>query len=213
MRYLFLLLPIFMTGTALADSPLTSTNFAEAYANEKMVMYVAIKGLDDKALDYLGDKKNDPVIKLAMINQLSWGNMDYVKQFETYLIEKRKVKVKVFDYLRELTGEDSAENKWTKKLTADDLMCWSYLQALSNYFEPALSRAGAEIGMQRDPESMAHAAVYCLISCQVVFDQSWCLIYKFGQEYFVECEFSKNKLLPEAVQIILDYLSLYQSDC
>lgn len=161
----------------------------------------------------MGDKKNDPVIKLATINQLSWGNKDYVKQFETYLIEKRKVKAKVFDYLRELTGEDSAENKWTKKLTADDLMCWSYLQALSNYFELALSRAGAEIGIQRDPESMAHAAVYCLISCQVVFDQSWCLIYKFGQEYFVECEFSKNKLLPEAVQIILDYLSLYQSDC
>ncbi|NOQ75325.1 MAG: hypothetical protein GQ574_25165 [Crocinitomix sp.] len=213
MRYLFLLLPFFFVSNVRADSPLTSTPFADAYASEKMVMYVATKGLDEKAMKYLGSEDGDAVVKIAMINQLSWGNMEYTKAFEKYLIEKRKVKEKVFKYLRYPKGDEVKENKWTKKLTADDLMCWAYFNALGNYFNPQMSSSAAQLAMQREQNSMAHASVYALISCQVAFDKSWCNIYKLGQLYFVEKTYESNPLNADAVQVILDYLNLYKADC
>lgn len=213
MRYLLLLLPLFIALNAQADSPLTSTLIADAYAQEDMVMHVAKNGLDQKALSYLGDDDGNAVIKIAMINQLSWGNMDYTRAFQQYLIEKRKVKESVFKYLRYAEGEEVKENKWTNKLRSDDLMCWAYFNALGNYFNPEMSSAAAKLAIEREPESMAHACVYALISCQIAFDGNWCSIYKYGQEYFVTSTYKTNNLNAKAIQIILDYLNLYKADC
>ena len=124
MKYLIAIFLISSVLCSKADSPLTSTNFSKAYKSEKMIVYTKENGLNQKLLKFLGKEQKESVIKIAIINELGWGAKDLVKQFEAYLLDKRKgLKPEVFDYLREFTEEIPVENEQTNQLTADDLMC------------------------------------------------------------------------------------------
>lgn len=92
-------------------------------------------------------------------------------------------------------------------------MCWSYLKAMSDYFNPSKALYAATLAKEREPKSMAHAVVFTLISCQVSFDDSWCGIYNLGQEHIAKGEYATNNLNVEAENIILDYLEIYKSFC
>lgn len=214
MKFLVALFFMGSVFSVLADSPLTSTHFAKAYENDKMVISAKADGMNNKVLKFLGKEKKPAVKKLAIINQLGWGNKSYVTDFENYLLEKRKgLKPEVFEYLRAFLEEIPAENKQTNLLTAEDLMCWAYFQALGDYFNPSLASKAAYLSFVREPESMAHAAVFALIACQISFDTDWCGVYQIGKEFLVEKDYTKEKLSPEAVKIIMDYLNLYSADC
>lgn len=199
---------------ARADSPLTSTHFSNAYQEEKMVLYAQENEFDKKLLKFLGKEKKNAVIKIAIINKLGWGKKDLVLQYEAYLLKKRKgLKEEVFDYLRVDSDALPEENEQTKLLSADDLMCWAYLQALGDYFNPTLASRGAYFAYVRNPNSMAHATVFTLIACQIAFDSDWCRVYKLGEEFLVDKTYEENILKKEAVKIIMDYLGLYKGDC
>ncbi|MDC3352100.1 hypothetical protein OAV92_02525 [Crocinitomicaceae bacterium] len=214
MKYLIAIFLISSVLCSKADSPLTSTNFSKAYKSEKMIVYTKENGLNQKLLKFLGKEQKESVIKIAIINELGWGDKDLVKQFEAYLLDKRKgLKPEVFDYLREFTEEIPVENEQTNRLTADDLMCWAYLQALGDYFTPKLASKAAYFSFVREPNSMAHASVFALVACQVSFDTDWCYVYQIGQEFLVAKTYDKNKLSQEALKIILDYFNLYAADC
>ena len=214
MKYLLLLAFIFVNGISFADSPLTSTPFSNAYKEEKMVKHISENGLDKKSLKFLSKKNASPVVKIAMVNALSWGNKDLVHIYENYLLTKRKgLKPEVFDYLRVVSDEIPKENTQTNLLTADDLMCWAYFQTLGDYFNPNMGGRAAYLAYVREPESMAHSTVFTLIACQIAFDSNWCNVYKLGQEFLVDTRYTKNTLNDAALKIILDYLNLYRGDC
>lgn len=214
MRSFILFIFLLVSYTGLADSPLTSTPFSDAYADHEMVINIRKNGLDSKAMDYLLSDTGNLVIKIAMINQLQFGQKTYTRQFEEKLKENRKgIKEEAFEFLKEKHHLPIPENKWTKKLTTSDLICFAYLQARGNYFEPGLAITAAELAYNRESKDMAVATVYALITCQIAFDISWCDVYKTGQLFFVRDTYTKNKLNAEALDIILDYLNLYESDC
>lgn len=197
-----------------ADSPLTSTPFSSAYESEKMIQYVKDNGLDKKGLKFLAKKNGNAVLKIVVINELGWGKEQLVGQYENYLLKKRKgLEPSVFSYLRTVSEEIPVENEQTNFLTADDLMCWAYLQAMGDYFNPNLASRAAYLAYVREPKSMAHAAVFTLIACQIAFDTNWCYVYKNGKEFLIDMKYEENRLKPEAVKIIMDYLRLYKSDC
>lgn len=199
---------------ARADSPLTSTHFSNAYQEEKMVLYAQEHDLDKKLLKFLGKEKKSAVIKIAIINAFGWGKKDLVHQYETYLLKKRKgLKQEVFDFLRIDADDLPEENEQTKLLSADDLMCWAYLQAIGDYFKPSVASRAAYFAYVRKPKSMAHATVFTLIACQIAFDSDWCRVYELGKEFLVDKTYEENILKKEAVQIIMDYLGLYKGSC
>lgn len=214
MKALFFIIFSLVTAVSFADSPLTSTSFSAAYKSDEAIKHVKEKGLDEMTLKYLGGKKTDPVIKIAIINELSWGKEEYLKAFESYLLANRKgLKSSVFEELRATTEAIPTETSQTKRLTADDLMCWAYLQALGNYFNPSLARAAAKLATEREKGSMAHATVDALIRSQIAFDESWCKVYQIGNLAFEETRYTRNQLSKEAVAIIMEYLVLYKGDC
>jgi hypothetical protein len=53
-----------------ADSPLTSTPFADVYQSEEMVLHVKENRLDNIAMEFLSNKKANRIVKIAMINEL-----------------------------------------------------------------------------------------------------------------------------------------------
>lgn len=197
-----------------ADSPLTSTPFYKAYLEIDEVNYATTHPLDDKLLEYLGSAKGDPVIKIAIINALSWGKTNYVTKFENYLIQNRKgVKSDVFDYMRTVSDDTPEETDDTYKLTADDIMCWAYLQTMGDYFAPAKGMRGGYFCFTRNQKSMAHIVVFTLIAAQKAFDEDWCRVYKIPQKMLIETKYTENIVKPEAIKIITDYTDLYKTEC
>ena len=188
--------------------------FPEAYAAEKAVVNATDNGLNKKALKFLGNTKGNVVIKLAVINALGFGNKDYVKTFETYLLEKRKgLEASVFDALREPLTAVAEESDQTKLLTANDLACWAYLQVMGDYFNPSVGSRASMLAYLRDEKSMAHSLIFTLIACQKAFEHNWCSVYEMGQKYIVDTEYESNQLNEEAINIIMEYLLLYKDSC
>ena len=213
-RLICLLTMCLLTFPLLADSPLTSTPFYKAYADEKIVQKAEENGLHKKVLKFLVNEKKDPVLKIAAINAISWGKEGTTKQFEQYMLKKNKeLKTEVFDSLRVVPEDAPSETELTKLLTADELMCWTYLQALEDYQNPQYCMRGAYLSFIRKEKSMAHATVFALVACQNQFDYDWCKIYQLGQIYFVDKKYEENILTREATHIILDYLNLYADAC
>lgn len=215
MKRLVTLLILCCTATAYCDSPLTSTPFASSCGAEQIISRFKINGFSDDIMQFLSDPKADAVQKIGLINEIGWGNMQYVEAYQAYLIAQHKgLSNAVFGALKSNKGTLKALKKMTKKLSADELMCWAYLQAMGDYFQPALANKAATIAYQRTKESsMAHAAVYALIRCQIAFDQNWCEIYRVGNEYFRERNYKSNLLSEDAIRIIMEYLDLYKGDC
>ena len=125
---LFTLSLVLTAQLAIADSPLTSTPFSDAYATNKYVKMTNENGYFKKTEKALGNKKVSSLDKLLMINARGFAQKDQVK-FEAYLVSKRKgLTTKVFDYLKTVSDDVPVENDETKLLSADDLMCWAYMQ-------------------------------------------------------------------------------------
>lgn len=200
--------------TAIADSPLTSTPFYLAYKDNKSVIHALENGLDKTTLEYLGSTSTSIVEKIAVINAIGWGNADNVSSFEKYLLQIREgITEDVFNYLRTVSDDAPQENAQTILLTADDLTCWAYMQAMGDYFNPAKGMRAAHLAFRRDDSSMAHAVPYSLIAAQKAFDSSWCRVYQIPHIMLEETVYDKNKISDEALKQIMDYINLYQADC
>jgi hypothetical protein len=214
LKQILLIVIVFFTVSSYADSPLTSTPFYKAYSEVKEVKYALEKGLDNKMLKFLGSNKANIVTKIAVINALSWGNEDLVGKFEAYLLKKRKgLTSAVFDQLRIVANSKPEETDQTKLLTADDLICWVYLQVMGDYNNPAMGMRAGFIGFMRDKESMAHMVPFSLIASQKAFDTNWCNVYQIPHKTLEEDTYTKNNISDEALKIIMDYINMYKQDC
>lgn len=116
---------------AFADSPLTSTEFYKAYMEVQLVQdAIKCKGkMTNAMLEYIYAETNPLEIKLAIINAIGW-NVKGLKNSQTffkYVMNKKNYKT---DF-----GGDYTAFKWYA--TRDELVCFSYLKAMDNYFELA----------------------------------------------------------------------------
>lgn len=182
-----------------ADSPLTSTHFAEAYSDHPMVQMATAEmqyDLPTTLLNFLANK-NEPVdVRLAVINKIGW-NFDGTSvgaQLEQYLMGRYNVKT---------------EKKLVKKLDAGTLAVYAYARAMSNYFDvTAASELGHLAVKKNKNKSFSVAMAAALIDAQEYLHNDWSKIYKVVADVLRDGSLHLD-MRQEAIDNIMDYINLY----
>lgn len=201
-RFLGLFAFILVFGSiAFADSPLTSTDFSKAYANEKIVVKATQANgvLTEELMKYLVDKKKPIDVKMAIINQLGWKyeGKNNSQIFLDYILKKYKY-------------SDIVEA--SEKAKADVILSFAYLKAMDNYFEVDDAAKLAELAVSRNPNSRTFNLIAALIKAQSVMERSFCDVYRITDSVRKNTNL-KDDLKPEAVSIIYEYMNGYGDDC
>ena len=201
MAKLCIIIFIFSQFLCLADSPLTSTYFAEAYKKEKIVLHAENqKGkIDQKVIKYLSNDNNAIDVKLACINAISWnvdGNSNAPILLKKFL---KKNKCKNID-------------EFLKKGKASDILCYAYLLSLDDYHHVKEAMYISQIALSKEPNSYAFNIINGLITAQFLFDIDWCEVYKtcdaVREKKQLQDDFSH-----QAKEIVFEYMDLYYSSC
>ena len=203
MKRLLTAIALLLTFTASwADSPLTSTHFAEAYSDHPMVQMACEEmqgNIPTTLLNFLANK-NEPVdVRLAVINKLGW-NFDGTSmgaQLGEYLMGRYKVK---------------NEAKLAKKLDAGTLAVYAYAKAMSNYFDvTAASDLGHKAFKKNKNKSFSVAMASALIDAQIYLDSDWSMIYKVVADVLHDGSLHLD-MRQEAIDKIMEYINLYQGE-
>jgi hypothetical protein len=188
------------TFPSLADSPLTSTPFSEAYQDYELVQRAKRAGiLDLDMATYLSSVSAPVDIKAALINALSWD----INGKHNALLYRYFLGVK---YGKTITELDPAT------LTADEVFSLGYLIALDDYFRPEKALSFLKVAQSRKPESLTVALVLGLTQAQAAFDSNWCLMWRRVKAPATNTDLQPD-LRPQAKAIILDYMQGYKSSC
>jgi hypothetical protein len=195
---LFLVLSV--PGLAVADSPLTSTPFHEAYLDVKIVKYALKKGeLDKKIGNYLLKASNPIDVKLAAINAIGW-DLEGQHNAEVF---KGMLKAK---YPNDPLGSDPGTQ------TVDELICLAYLTAMDDYFNPDNALPIVQEALTMGSKSYTVQMIAALIKAQQAFDYDWCRVYQYARAVDFDSALTRD-MRPEATTIIMDYMNLYRGEC
>ena len=189
----------FCAQRAAADSPLTSTDFHQAYADEPIVAQVE-KGRtpSDETWAYLAAPDNPVAVKMAIINKIGWafeGKNSY-QLFLSYL--KRQ-------------GICKREKDLYQKRPGDLLLSAAYLKAMDNYFNVEEAARMARRARQMHPDSYTVNIICALIEAQIAFDSDWGEVYRLTDAVRRNTTL-KDDMNDEAKRIIFEYMDLYGSD-
>jgi hypothetical protein len=205
--YLLIALVFIFSTNAIADSPLTSTSFSDAYTDVAIVQKAANSNgiLTEEYMDFLSCKKEEIEIKMAVVNALSWdfdGKSNYQTYLE-YLEKKHKVK------------KAEKEETFYKKITADETLALAYLLSLDDYFEVVEALVIANKAVEKSKASKTSYTFHIirgLIKAQSLFDSDWCLLWKATNAVRTNGELEKD-MREDAITNIFDYMDLYKGDC
>jgi hypothetical protein len=208
MKKLFLILILTLTiNSVFADSPLTSTDFHKAYMDVPMVQkaYTSKGIITNEMMEYISDDANPLDIKLAIINAFGWDHngMMISKMFFMYVMNKKK-------YQTDFGGEYSAF-KWYA--TRDELICYSYMKALDNYFDVVDAFEMAGEALRKYPDSFAVNMIYNLIKAQglTAFGESC-----YASKLFLTLKDNpklKMDMRKESMSYIFDYMEDIGKNC
>jgi hypothetical protein len=209
-------LSMLMTLTAFGDSPLTSTNFSEAYTAEPIVMAAgrARGKITKQIMDYLVDGSKPIDVKVAAINKLGWDidGKSNASLFLEFLRENSTDSaVRAFEPIPDSIGF-AIQDPLIENLGADELLCYAYLLALDNYFSIDRAMLYAEMAVQKNPESYTFCMITALIQAQKAMDTDWCEVYKTC-EYVRADPSLKRDMKDEAIAIIFEYIDAYKEYC
>lgn len=191
-----------LAAAAFADSPLTSTDFAEAYIDEPIVAAAGEANgvINDRLMAYLASEYNPIDVKMAVINKLGWQ------------LSGRNNSKLFLDYLQRSRGY-SDEKKFYKKGRADELLSYAYLRALDNYFEVDEALRFAERALKRDKgSSRTFQLIAGLIRAQKAMDSNWCEVYQITDR-IRNNQRLMNDMRTRAVDIIYEYMDIYGDSC
>ena len=182
-----------------ADSPLTSTHFADAYSDHPMVQMADQMMQNDiptTLLNFLADKNSPVDVRLAVINKIGWN------------FDGTKVGAQLGEYLMGRYGAKS-EKKLAKKLDAGTLAVYAYAKAMSNYFDvKAASELGHQAVKKNKNKSFSVALISALIDAQIYLDSDWGMIYKIVANVLHDGSLNLD-MRQEAIDNIMDYINLY----
>ena len=200
MKRLLTVIALMLTFTASwADSPLTSTHFADAYSDHEMVQManeLMQNEIPTTLLNFLANK-NEPVdVRLAVINKIGW-NFDGTsvgEQLGQYLMGRYKAQ---------------NEKKLVKKLDAGTLAVYAYAKAMSNYFDvKAASELGHQAVKKNKNKSFSVAMASALIDAQIYLDSDWSMVYKVVADVLHDGSLHLD-MRQEAIDNIMEYINLY----
>jgi len=204
---LLLLLFTFSINTVFADSSLTSTDFYKAYMDISIVQEAsASKGkITNEMMEYIDDDANLVDVKLAIINAIGWEHkgMMVSKMYFMFVMNKKK-------YKTDFRGDFMAF-KWNA--TRDELICYSYMKALDNYFDvtDAFEIAGETV--KKYPDSFAVTMIYNLIKTQGL---SLVGEYCYSSKLFLSLKDNpklKMDMKNEAIPFVFEYMEYIGKDC
>lgn len=185
-----------------ADSPLTSTHFADAYSDHPMVQMATEEmqyDIPTTLLNFLADKNSPIDVRLAVINKIGW-NFDGTTvgaQLCEYLMGRYKVK---------------NEKKLVKKLDAGTLAVYAYTKAMSNYFDVKdASELGHQAVKKNKNKSFSVAMISALIDAQVYMDGDWGMVYNVVAAVLHDGSLHLD-MRQEAIDNIMEYINLYQGE-
>ena len=187
-----------------ADSPLTSTHFAEAYKDHPMVQEALKLSNDSEAnipvsvLNFLADKNSPIDVRLAVINAIGWNfnGKNSGEQIYTYLAKRYKAKT---------------DNKLYKKLDAGTLAMYAYAKAMSDYFDVTEAQDLAHQAVKKDKKkSFSVAFIASLIDAQVYFDSDWDMVYNVVNDVLHDGSLHFD-MRQDAIYRVMEYISLYKS--
>ena len=204
---LLLLLFTFSINSVFADSPLTYTNFSQAYIDIPIVQEASLsKGrMTLEMMNYIDDDDKPLDVKLAIINAIGWDHKGLMnsKLFFMYVMKKKK-------YKTDFSGEYMAF-KWYA--TSDELICYAYMRAMDNYFDVVEAFEIAGDGLRKSPDSFAVNMIYNLIKSQGLTD--------FGENCYASKMFLTLKDNPklkmdmrkESMSYVFDYMTSIGENC
>jgi len=192
---------LFTSYQASADSPLTSTEIYKAYDKLPIIQLAGnTKGLlTEELIKYLADNGNPTDVKVALINRLGWD------------IKGKKNASVLIKYLRSKYGYKTTADL-TTGLSASDLICIAYLKSMDNYFDTKEALTFATAAQSKEPKSYTINIIRSLIQAQDYVYKSYCQVFKIVDEVRTDenltMDFNK-----EASAIIFDYIDGYKKYC
>ena len=203
MKRLLTTIALLMAFTAAwADSPLTSTHFADAYSDHPMVQMASEEmqgNIPTSLLNFLADKNAPIDVRLAVINKLGW-NFDGTSTGD-----------QLGHYLMGRLGAKN-EAKLAKKLDAGTLAVYAYAKAMSDYFNvTAASELGHKAVKKNKKKSFSVALISALIDAQVYLDSDWSKVYQVVADVLNDGSLHLDMRL-EAIDNIMDYIGMYKGE-
>jgi hypothetical protein len=204
-KLIFLILLI--SQYVFADSPLTSTDFYNAYKDVSLVQEAsASKGrITNEMMEYINDDANPLEIKLAIINAIGWEHKGIMvsKLYFMFVMNKKKYKTEF--------GGDFMAFKWYA--TRDELICYAYMKALDNYFDVTDAFEIAGEAARKYPDSFAVNMIYNLIKCQglTAFGE-----YCYASKMFLTLKDNpklKMDMRKESMSYVFEYMTSIGENC
>jgi len=146
-----------------ADSPLTSINIHKAYLEYPIVKSAVDSDgrLSKQLMVYLLDDTKPQAIKLAIINAIGWNHNNKNSRFYRNQIIKTK------NYTSEF-GDKYTVFLWNA--TAEELLFYSYMKALENYWQPLMVFEYLNRAIEKDPKNLNIRLIYELSKSQVLYE-------------------------------------------
>lgn len=196
LRFIVLAIMLQTTGVV-ADSPLTSTKFYNAYTELEIVAKASGTDgmLTSELTDYLvGPHEVD--VKIAVVNALgaSINGRNNAQKLQNRLSRKYSGK------------------SLPKVADADELISLAYLKAMDNYFNVEGAVPIAAKAADKAPESFSVQLIYALIKAQKAMDTDWCKTYKIVKRVKDSGQLNKD-MRPAAVKIVFNYMNGYADYC
>lgn len=186
-------------ASALADSPLTSTNFSDEYTYWPPVAEARNSGgvLTENLASILANQHNMLEMKAAIIDSLGWK------------IEGQNNAELFTEYLRKI--ERPVDNP--SALRGDELFVLGYLRAMDNYLAvPTLAVTEIESAKAKIPYSLTVALVKGLIDTQTIMETSFCEVYTTMKDIRADKSYRRD-MRPNAVDKIFAYINGYAEYC
>jgi hypothetical protein len=202
-----LILILLISQYTFADSTLTSTDFYKAYLDVPLVQEaINSKGkINNEMLEYIYEETNPLEFKLALINAVGWKfeGLKNSRKLFAYIMKKKKYKV---DFL----GKQRA---FYVNATSDELICYSYMKALDNYFDVSDALDVASLALKKSPKSFAVNMIYNLIKAQgLSLHDEYC----YAANLFRTLKNNPNLNLDmkkESMSFIFEYMDDISKDC
>ena len=201
------LLVVLCALPALADSPLTSTDFSGAYPDLAVISRAREGDAAAASVFLAGSASNDQ--KLAVANALGWGG-DFATGFFNFLAAQRDLKAEQLDL---------------KDLNASQLFVAGYLVAMADYLELKPLKPGARgvwgktgqflleraAGQLKEDFTVQYALA--LVKAQKAMSGPWCEVWRIPNEVVKRFPPAQRNLRPGALESATGYLQGYEESC
>lgn len=187
---------------SLADSPLTSTPFSEAYLDQPLIAEAKqTQTLSPEMAAFLTDRSIPIDQRLALVNALGWNfdGQNNHKLFAAHLAD-----------LHDKTGASPA----ALPLTGEELLLLGYMTAMDDYFHPELGLPMVRRGARQLWQSQSAQLVLAVTEAQDYIPRAkvWCQVWLMTQQALNKPD-AKADMRPEGRKLLLDYMQIYADEC